>query len=103
MREARQFDPGAFITTLADLIASGGRRDSKVVLGLDEGMNDKEHIPSLCRRLQAANLISWSVPLWYQQRVNAKGERFTVLGKFSFTIAAVAGRRTRGSRFLVAG
>jgi hypothetical protein len=97
---ARQFNAGAYITTtLANQITSSRHRDSGVVLGLDEGLNNEEHISPLCRRLLAANLMSQSVPLWYQQRVTTRGERFIVQGSSlsPSPLLADVGRAIRGS------
>lgn len=99
MSADRGYNPAAFITTtLADAIRCREDRPG-LTLGIDEGMNNETHIGSLCRRLIAAGVVFASVPLWYQQRENAQGQRFMAVGSSvsPSPLMTDVGRAVRGS------
>jgi hypothetical protein len=57
-----------------------GERKGGIVLAIDEGLNNEEHIGGLGRRLINAGIANIVVPLWYQQRIDRQGQRFVVSG-----------------------
>src|SRR5665213_3507656 len=75
---ARQFNSGAFIRTT--LAAEPIGHPSGSFLGIDEGLNNEEHIGAMCRRLLLAGVVSVVSPLWYQRRQTADGTMFSVPG-----------------------
>lgn len=80
MRKNRQQNPASFITgTIAKRVRC---REAiyRLVLGIDECMNNETHIGSLCRRLISGNIVNSAIPLWYQQRQDSQGRCLMVLG-----------------------
>jgi hypothetical protein len=52
MDEKRQYNLSGFITdTLAPLVANRVPSTQSPVLGIDEGLNNDEHVGSMCQRL----------------------------------------------------
>lgn len=77
----RHVNPGLFIReTVAPLLLSRTVSDPRPVLGIDEGLNDKQHVEPMVRRLLARGIVSMATPLWWQFRVKRDGTRISFLG-----------------------
>ena len=96
----RRWDLTGFIEmTLAPAVADRMPIDRAPVLGIDEGLNNEEHIGLLCRRLMSRGLVSEIEPLWYQTRRTQDGTTISILGG-AISISELSrdkGRRVRGS------
>jgi hypothetical protein len=78
---SRHSNPAAFIReTVGPSLVSRARSDHRPVLGIDEGLNDRQHVEPMTRRLVARGIVSMATPLWYQSRVLSDGTRINVLG-----------------------
>jgi hypothetical protein len=81
MSQPRQFDIAEFFRdTLAPGLASIGRREPSLILGIDEGLNNPQYVGTLAADLVACGIASESIPLWYAQRKTKDGQKFSVLG-----------------------
>jgi hypothetical protein len=81
MASSRQFNSAGFLnSTIAPLLQTRSEIDGPPILGIDECLNNEEHIGALVRRLLSCDAISQSVPLWYATRETKSGEKLSVLG-----------------------
>src|SRR5579871_2941328 len=77
----RQFNFVGFLkATVAPTLQERGEVVERPILGIDECLNNEEHIGALGRRLVARGVVSWSMPLWYSMRVTASGKKLSVPG-----------------------
>ena len=66
--------------TLAPLLAMRMVSDHRPVLGVDEGLNDIQHVEPMICRLVANGIVSMATPLWYQSRITSDGTSMNILG-----------------------
>ena len=81
MNEKREYNFIGFINeTLAPLVEKRDASHRPPMLGIDEGLNNEEHVGSMCRRLMRRGIVARAVPLWYQQRITKDGNLMSVPG-----------------------
>jgi hypothetical protein len=77
----REMNSGAFIReTVAPLLPSRGPVDTCPAVGIDEGLNNRQWVDPMLKRLVEESVISTAIPLWDQLRRRESGELFELVG-----------------------